>query len=121
MKKYFYLLILSVVILTSCGKDSAGIPEAQGGLLPTNYIYFKDGVFSQKNTIAVNGSSFTFVNQSSSSIGIYSSDSVYINKQGIESNKTYFFKKDTVSNSPIVINYFLAGNQSINGSITITP
>jgi hypothetical protein len=121
MKQYFYLLIFSIIVFSSCGKDNSGIPEAEGGLLPTNYIYIKDGSFTPNNITAVNGSSFTFVNQSSGTQGIYSLDSIFINKQGIEANKSYFFKKDTVRSSPVTIYYFMAGKQNVNGSITITP
>ena len=115
MKNYFFVLV--TLIFCSCGKDNAGIPEAQGGLLPTNYIYIKDGAFTPKNTTVVNGSSITFVNQSGASLGIYSIDSVFINKQGIADNTSYFFKKDTVA----TINYFVAGKPNINGSISFTP
>jgi hypothetical protein len=117
--KYKYLLIIFLaIIITACNKDNGkGIAEPQGGLLPTNYIIIKDGSFSPANTSAVRGSSFTFVNQSGVDKGIYSSDSLVINKQGIANNTSYFFKKDTVG----TIYYTMAGKPSVFGSITLTP
>jgi hypothetical protein len=108
--------ILVVGTFLACSKEGAGIPEAQGGLLPTNYIIIKDSSFSPKDTTVVTGSSFTFVNQSASTKGIYSVDSVVINKQGLLSNTSYFFKKDTVG----TIYYFMAGKPTVRGSITLT-
>jgi hypothetical protein len=119
--KYTFLLIFFAIIITACNKEGAGIPEAQGGLLPSNYITIKANSFSPANITAVKGSSFTFVNQSGAAQGIYSYDSVYLNKQGIADNTSYYFKKDTVSNGPVVIYYFMAGKPSISGSITLTP
>ncbi len=97
------------------------MPEAQGGDLPTNYIILKDSAFSPANITAVNGNSFTFVNFSGATAGIYSSDSVLINKQGIAPNTSYFFKKDSAITSAYTINYRLAGKPNVAGSITITP
>jgi plastocyanin len=117
MKKIYFAFVALAIFFCSCGKDNVGIPEAQGGLLPSNYIYIKDGKFTPNNMRAVNGSTFTFVNQSGATVGIYSFDSVVINKQGIADNTSYVYKKDTTG----TIYYFLAGNQGIGGSITITP
>jgi hypothetical protein len=117
MNKIFLLFICTSIFICSCGKNNEGIAEAQGGQLPTNYIYFKNGKFSPTNTTAVNGSSFTFVNQTENAIGIYSSDSAVINKQGIAGNTSFIFKKDTTG----TLIYFLAGNQNVNGTITLTP
>jgi hypothetical protein len=111
-------LVFFVCSFTSCNKDNGkGIAEPQGGLLPTNYIIIKDGSFSPANISGVRGSSFTFVNQSGSDKGIYSFDSVVINKQGIANNTSFFFKKDTVG----TIFYNMAGKPSVAGSITLTP
>ena len=117
MKKYFYLLAVIIIILSSCGKDNNGIPEAQGGLLPSVYIYIKDNSFSPKDTSITNGNSIVFVNQTSNTQGLYSSDSIFINKQGIATNTSFFFKKDTVG----TIYYFMAGKPGVNGTIRFTP
>lgn len=103
--------------LISCGKDGAGQPVAVGGDLPTNYIIISDGAFSPSSVTVVNGSSITFVNRSGTAKGIYSFDSVIINKQGIADNTSYFFKKDTVG----TIIFRMAGKPSATGSITLTP
>lgn len=117
MIKYISFIVLISAILTACGKGNAGISEAQGGLLPTNYIYINDSAFNPRNTIVTNGNSITFINQTSASQGIYSSDSIVINKQGIATNTSFYFKKDTVG----IIYYKLAGKPSVNGTITYTP
>lgn len=117
MKKYYFLFAIIVILFTACGKDNNGIADAQGGLLPTNYVYISDTAFTPKNTVVTNGNSITFVNQTTATQGIYSSDSIVINKQGIVANMTYFFKKDIVG----TIFYKLAGKPSVNGTITFTP
>jgi plastocyanin len=119
MKKifYFFFFFTAVYFVTSCGKDGAGQPIAVGGELPSNYIIISDGAFSPSSVTVVNGSSITFVNRSGTAKGIYSSDSVVINKQNITDNTSYFFKKDTVG----TINFKMAGKPSASGSITFTP
>ena len=101
----------------SCGKDGAGQPIAVGGDLPTNYIIISDGAFSPMSVTVVNGSSITFVNRSGTAKGIYSSDSIAINKQNIADNTSYFYKKDTTG----TIIFRMAGKPSASGSITFTP
>ena len=114
----FAILILFISInFISCGKEGAGQPEPVGGDLPTNFIIINDGAFSPNTTTVVNGSSITFVNRSGSTKGIYSLDSVVINKQNIADNSSYFFKKDTVG----TIVFKMAGKPSATGSITFTP
>ena len=119
MKKILYssLFFTAIYVVTSCGKDGAGQPVAVGGDMPTNYIIISDGAFSPSSVTVVNGSSITFVNRSGTAKGIYSSDSVIINKQNITDNSSYFFKKDTVG----TINFKMAGKPSATGSITFTP
>jgi hypothetical protein len=115
--KYLFAFIISICMLAACSKEGTGIPEPQGGLLPTNYITIKDASFSPANSTAVRGSSFTFVNQSGATKGIYSIDSLVINKPTIDNNTSYFFKKDTVG----TIYFFMAGKPTAVGSITLTP
>ena len=119
MKNLFIFLAFLPVssAFISCGKGGAGQPVAVGGDLPTNYIIINDGAFSPSSVTVVNGSSITFVNRSGTAKGIYSSDSVVINKQNITDNTSYFFKKDTVG----TINFKMAGKPSASGSITFTP
>ena len=117
MKNIIYsaLILFATNVFTSCSKD--GQPEPMGGELPTNYIIVNDSTFSPNNVTVVNGSSITFVNRSGTAKGIYSSDSLVINKQNILINTSYFFKKDTVGR----IFYRMAGKPSVSGSITYTP
>ena len=119
MKKIFYFsfFFTAVSAFISCGKDGAGQPEPVGGDLPTNYIIINDSAFSPNSITVVNGSSITFINRSGTLKGIYSSDSIAINKQNIAVNTSYFFKKDTVA----TINFRMAGKPSASGSITFTP
>ena len=119
MKKilYFSLFYTAVISFISCNKDGAGQPEPVGGALPTNYIIVNDSTFLPSSVTVVNGSSITFVNRSGTAKGIYSSDSMVINKQNILMNTSYFFKKDTVG----TINFKMAGKPSATGSIIFTP
>ena len=112
---------LYLLFLGACSKEGEGMPEAQGGGLPTNYIILKDGKFSPSALTAVNGNSFTFVNYSGETAGIYSSDSIIMNKQNIAVNTSYYFKKDTSITSPYTIIYRQAGKPNVTGSITLTP
>ena len=118
--KYLSIFLAFLIVSSaffSCGKDGTGQPIAVGGDLPTNYIIISDGAFSPSSIIVVNGSSITFVNRSGTAKGIYSSDSMVINKQNILINTSYFFKKDTVG----TIIFKMAGKPSALGSITFTP
>ena len=113
--KYSIAFILISFVFLSCSKD--GQPEPVGGDLPTNFIIISDAAFSPASLTIVNGSSITFVNRSGAAKGIYSSDSVVINKQNILDNTSYFLQKDTVG----TIFYRMAGKPSVSGSITFTP
>ena len=115
------IAFLCVLCLGGCSKEGEGAPEPQGGNLPTNYIILKDGKFNPSSITAVHGNSFTFVNYSGETIGLYSSDSIYINKQNIAANTSYYFKKDTAISSPTTIIYRQAGKPNVTGSITLTP
>ena len=119
MKNFGGLLLLLIYgcFFTSCNKDGAGQSEPVGGDLPTNYIIMSDSTFSPRSVAVVNGSSITFINRSTSTKGIYSSDSAVINKQNILVNTSYFFKKDTVA----TIVFSLGGKPAVSGSITYTP
>ena len=109
------LILFAVSIFYSCNKNDQ--PKPVGGDLPTNFIIISDSSFLPANVSVVNGSSITFVNRTGTAKGIYSSDSMVINKQNILANTSYFFKKDTVG----TIFFRLAGKPSARGSIAFTP
>ena len=113
------LLAFAVAAFTfsSCEKECDGCPDAVGGQLLTHYIIIKDSAFSPSSITAVNGSSFTFVNNTGAVKGVYSMDSIIINKPSIPTTSSFFFKKDTVG----TIYYHMAGKPSVVGSITLTP
>ena len=108
------LCLLSALAFYSCSKNDTA--DAVGGNLPTNYIIINDGSFDPVDVTAVRGNTFTFVNHSGSAKGIYSSDSIVINKQNIADNSSFVFVKDTIGQ----IIYRMAGKPSVTGSITIT-
>ena len=107
--------LIGLLALQSC--SNKGISEGTQGGLPTHYIIVKDGSFDPVRVTAVRNSTFTFVNHSGATIGIYSQDSIVINKQNIAANTSYIFTKDTVG----TIIYRMAGKPTVTGSIVITP
>ena len=113
--KYSGVFLVASFLFIACSKN--GQPEPVGGELPTNFIIINDNAFSPASLTVVNGSSITFVNRSGTAKGIYSADSVVINKQNILDNTSYFFKKDTVG----TIVFRMAGKPSVQGSINFTP
>ncbi len=114
---FLFSAVLSVTLMVSCGKDNKGIGEPAGGNLVTHYIIINDASFSPDTVRAVRNNTYTFVNHSGSTKGIYSSDSIVINKQGIADNTSFVFTKDTVGS----IIYRMAGKPSATGTIIITP
>lgn len=117
-KKNIYhtaLILIAANIVFSCNKNNSFNPV--GGNLPTNYIIISNAAFSPASVTVVNGSSITFVNRSGVAKGIYSYDSVVINKQNILDNTSYLFKKDTIG----TIFFKMAGNPYAAASITFTP
>ncbi|MFC4263105.1 hypothetical protein ACFOWM_09460 [Ferruginibacter yonginensis] len=117
MKYVFLIATVGITFLLAACKKDSGLSPAVGGDLPTNYIIVSPAGFDPINIAAVRGSTFTFVNRTGNTIGIYSLDSLAINKQGIANNTSYIYKKDTLG----TIIYRMAGFPSITGSITITP
>jgi hypothetical protein len=111
------LFSLPVLVLTNCKKDCDGCSDAVGGELPTNYIIIKENSFSPTSVSAVNGSTFTFVNQSATSKGVLSLDSFLINQPNVAPNKSFVFKKDTVG----TIYFELTGKPGVYGTIIQTP
>ncbi len=112
---YASLILCVTVIIISCNKNEQ--PAPAGGNLPTNYIIITDAAFSPASLSVVNGSSITFINRSGVAKGIYSLDSVLINKQNILDNTAYFFKKDTIG----TIIFKMAGKPAVSGSINFIP
>lgn len=120
--RFLFAAFFSLVwFLYSCGKGNDGVAAAQGGGIPTNYIILTNTSFSPSAITAVIGNSFTFVNHSGAAAGIYSSDSLVINKQNIADNTSFYFKKDTAISSPYTIIFRQAGKPNVTGSITLTP
>ncbi|MEJ7611808.1 MAG: hypothetical protein WKF88_11570 [Ferruginibacter sp.] len=117
MKRNVALTVLGFIVLALHSCSNKGISEAAGGDLPTNYIIIRDGSFEPVRVTAVRNSTFTFVNHSGATTGIYSMDSMVINKQNIAANTSYVFKKDTVG----TIIYRMAGKPTVTGSIVIIP
>lgn len=112
-----FIIIAISVFNSSCEKECSGCPAAIGGNLPTKYIIIYNDSFAPANISAVNGTSFTFVNNTGSVKGVYSSDSIVINKPNIADRSSFIFKKDTVG----TIVYRLAGKPAVSGTITLTP
>lgn len=107
----------ALVSFSSCDKECDGCSAPAGGDIPTNYIIINDNSFSPASITAVRGNSFTFVNNTGAVKGVYSLDSVIINKPNIANTSSFFFKKDTVG----TIYYHMAGKPAVIGSITLTP
>jgi hypothetical protein len=117
MSKKIFLALLGLAFLISCKNDVDGIPEPVGGQLPTNYIFIRDSGFVPKSIQGTRGSTFTFVNQTTSAKGVYSLDSIIIKKPTVDANSSFVFYKDTVG----LIYFFMAGNPAKNGTINIIP
>ena len=113
--QWLFLSVLSCVIISSC--IQSGKPLPAGGELPTNYIVIKDSSFSPNDLTVVNGSSITFVNNTSGSHTISSQDSNYLRPVKIESGRSYFYNKDTTGN----ISYKCMTHPSVAGIIKFLP
>jgi len=111
-------LICSLLILQSCNNDDSFF-SSKGGLLPTEYIYVQDGLFSQSfqnNTIAL-GTAVTFVNTTTTNHTIISDDNFTIQTPTIFPNKSFYFKKDTVG----TFGYHCVEHPTVRGTITYRP
>lgn len=107
--------------LFSCSKDTNF--DAQGGDLPTHYITFRDSVFSPTRLEVANGSSITFLNQTSNPITLKGNDSILLKTVLIEANSYYFFKPDTIPPAPaeISIPYHCVEIPTAGGTIILLP
>ena len=111
-------VVCSLLILQSCNNDDSYF-SSKGGLLPTEYIYIQNGVFSQtfqNNTVAL-GTAVTFVNTTSSNHTIISDDNFTIQTPTIFPNKTFYFKKDTTG----TFEYHCVEHPTVRGTITYRP
>ena len=111
-------VICSLLILQSCNNDDSFF-SSKGGLLPTEYIYIQDGLFSQtfqNNTVAL-GTAVTFINTTSINHTIISDDNFTIQTPTIFPNKSFYFKKDTVG----TFEYHCVEHPTVRGTITYRP
>ncbi|MEO6288558.1 MAG: hypothetical protein ABIO76_01485 [Ginsengibacter sp.] len=122
MKKNILLVLVGSIILCfySCDKSNF---DSQGGELPTNYITFRDSMFSPQTLEAANGSSFTFLNQTANPITIAGDDTTLLKSVVIDANSFYFFKPDTIPVVPANINipYHCVEITSARGTIILRP
>jgi plastocyanin len=115
---------INVVLLTglllagvySCSKDTVDY-NAQGGLLPTNYIMINDASFSPNIITVAAGSSITFVNNTNTDHSIVSDDSTTILSGTIQSGTSSFFKKDTIG----TFRYHCGVHPTVRGVIYLRP
>jgi plastocyanin len=113
-----FALLCSLLILQSCNNDDSFF-STRGGLLPTEYIYIQDGLFSQSfqnNTIAL-GTAITFVNTTSTNHTIISDDNFTIQTPIIFPSKSFYFKRDTTG----TFGYHCVEHPSVRGTITYRP
>ena len=113
-----FALLCSLLIIQSCNNDDSFF-SSKGGLLPTEYIYVQNGLFSQSfqnNTVAL-GTAITFVNTTSTSHTIVSNDNFTIQTPTIFPSKSFYFKKDTVG----TFGYHCVEHPSVRGTITYRP
>ena len=107
-------IVVCATMLFSCDKGSF---DPQGGDLPTNYIVFRDSSFTPPAISIIQGSSITFLNQTSEAQSIITTDSITIPVTVIAANSFYFFKKDTAG----TFFYHLTNKPAIGGTFTLTP
>lgn len=118
-----YMLFLAVIfsLIFSCSKTNE-VFDAQGGLLPTNYININDSSFSPALLEVANGSSITFLNRSDIVHTIISADSTTIVTTTIEADSSFYVKPDTLSGSvPVYIYYHCREHPTATGTIILRP
>jgi len=120
MKHFIYKtsLICSIVffLFSGCEKIEQGY-NPSGGNLPTNYISIKDGSFYPSTITLAGGNSITFLNSTSTIHQIVSDDLLTINTGNIQSQKSYYWKKDIQG----TINYHCVQHPNVRGIIILTP
>jgi plastocyanin len=125
MKKtrLFYLLLSGIFLacLYSCSKEEEDY-NAQGGLLPTNYVNINDNSFSPNILNIAVGASITFLNKTTVSHTIVSADSSTIVSPSIAPGLSYYVKPDTLSGtSQVVIYYHCKEHPTVTGVIRLNP
>ena len=120
MKKYRVLWVIIIVVagigFYSCNKSETAF-NAQGGLLPTNYIQIKDSGFSPDAITVVSGSSITFINKTAIAHQLVTDDTLTFKSKLLPTDSSFFFKKDTFGTFP----YHCINHPSARGVIIITP
>lgn len=120
-KLFCYLLAAMLTGFYACNKNANFNP--QGGQLPTHYIQIKDSSFTPSSITEANGSSFTFLNQSTIPHTIMSDDTFTLKSVLILPDSFYFFKPDTATIVPtqIYIPYHCIEHPSARGVIILNP
>lgn len=119
--KYVLLIGLLAAGIYSCSKDEVDF-GAQGGLLPTHYIDILDSSFSPSLVSVAAGSSFTFLNKTSSSHTLVSDDSSTIMSPAILPNLSYYVKPDTLAGTLAVRIYYHCKEHPVaKGTIILIP
>ncbi len=103
-------------LIFSCGKQNSSFNPI-GGTLPTKYITILDSTFSPVSITAAVGSSFTFLNSSTSAHTIISDDTVTFITPSMLPGTSFFFKKDTIG----TISYHCKEHPSARGIIILRP
>ena len=123
MKKYFFVIVvcaLTGVGIYSCNKEN--IVNPTGGQLPTTYITIRDSAFEPAIVTKANGSSFTFLNNSSTDHTLISDDSLLIRSGLIKPDSFYYVKPDTsLGLLQVEINYHCIQHPTKRGKIILTP
>jgi plastocyanin len=104
MKLRSLIYLFSIVLIIgfyACNKNT-GFEQA-GGLLPTNYIVIKDSTFSPVTLTVANGSSITFLNQTTVAHTIMSDDTTTLRAALIRPDSSFYFKPDTATSIPVPI------------------
>lgn len=122
--KYMRILVFGLTIaagLLACDKNEEF--NAVGGELPTNYIRYRDSAFTPNVLDIANGSSITFLNQTSEPITIKGDDTTLLKTVLILPDSYYFFKPDTLPPTPVSISipYHCVERPSSRGVIILRP
>ncbi len=115
MGKFLFVLLFFTAAFISCDKPYEGSPGVGGGLT-SNFIAVKDSGFSPMVLKVVNGSTITFVNNTTSAKTLQSADSIIIPKTTIPAGGSYLFKKDTTAS----FQYYIVSKPTIQGTINLT-
>ena len=100
MNKWVLLsAVCLVILLISCNKSN-NFAEAQGGDLPTHYIFIRSTGITPETTRVTLGSTITFVNQDNVAHSYRSFDTITLKTGAIDPHTSYVFRKDTIGYFP---------------------